>query len=289
VKSLARAFGAGVLAAAFTVAVATLLADSDDPTGASGLVVFTIAFGMTVAISVVMGVFGREFALIGVALCGVWVTLTTVLIVRVVTGDSADLLAGFVFVLAICVGAFFVAWLGWFIGTVVCVSMGHFTSRDLSEIAYARSGRSSPDGSVYDDALDELARRLAVGERVAARSMAIEHRPTWHRPLAVVATDRRLVMAPMATDGELGDDTLSIPAHTLATASVRSLDRDGTTRRSLSSHDDVIDISTTDGTRSRFVLAYESKVRAAPNAAPDPVGGADAIRHWIRTRATTYH
>ncbi|HSP27205.1 MAG TPA: hypothetical protein VLN74_01565 [Ilumatobacteraceae bacterium] len=288
-KSLARAFGAGVLAAALAVAAATALAATDDPAGASGLMFFAVAFGVLVAISVVMGVFGREFALIAVGLCGVWVTLTTVLIVRFVVDDTTELLAGFVFVLGLFVAGFFVAWLGWFIGTVVCVSKGHFTSRDLSEIAYARSGRSSPDGSVYDDALEELVSRLAVGERVTARSMAIEHRSTWHRPLAVVATDRRLVMAPMDTEGELGDDTVSIPAHALATAKVPSLNRDGTTRRALSSHNDVIDITTTDGSRSRFVLAYESKVRAAPNAAPDPVGGADAIRHWIRTHATTYH
>ena len=68
-----------------------------------------------------------------------------------------------------------------------------------------------------------------------------------------------------------------------------SLNRDGTTRRSLSSHNDLIDITTTDGNRYRLVLAYEPKVRTKANAIPDPVGGADAIRHWVRTHATTYH
>jgi hypothetical protein len=294
VKALARAFGAGVLAAALVVAAATALANTDAPTSNSGLAFFAVLFAVLVGVSVVMGVFGREFALVAVALCGAWVTLTTVLIVRAVTDDTTDLLAGSVFVLGLCVVAFFIAWIGWFIGTVVCVSKGHFPSRDLSEIAYGRTGRATAAGeSVYDDVLDELVRRHAGGERVEARSMAIERRSTWHRPLAVAATDRQLVMAPMNPEGELVDEVLSIPSHALASASVRSLSRDGSTRRSLSSHDDLIDITTTDGSRHRFVLAYEPKRRPGPKGAPDPapdrVGGADAIRHWIRTRATTYH
>jgi hypothetical protein len=142
---------------------------------------------------------------------------------------------------------------------------------------------------MYDDLLDELARRCAPAERVTARSMAIERRSTWHRPLAVVATDRHLLMAPMTPEGELDAETMSIPAHALASASVSSLNRDGTTRRSLSSHNDLIDITTIDGTRRRLVLAYEPKVRQKTPAAPDQVGGADAIRHWIRTHASTYH
>jgi hypothetical protein len=142
---------------------------------------------------------------------------------------------------------------------------------------------------VYDDVLDELQRRLPLGERLTARSMAIERRPTWHRPLAVITTDRQLVMAPMNPDGELVDEVLSIPTHALASASVSSLNRDGTQRRSLSSHNDVIDVTATDGNRRRFVLAYEPKVRTKGNAAPAPIGGATAIRQWIRTHAATYH
>jgi hypothetical protein len=290
VKTLARAFGAGVLAAALAVAGATVLAGSDVPSGRAGLVSLVVAFGVLVAVSVVMGVFGREFALIVVGLCGVWAALSSVTIVRVVLDDTTDLLGALVFVLGACVAAFFVAWLGWFIGTIVCVSKGHFTSRALSEIAYGRNARAAEGGSsVYDDVLDELERRCAGAERVTARSMAIERRSTWHRPLAVIATDRQLVMAPMNPEGELDGEVLSIPSHALASASVSSLNRDGTTRRSLSSHDDVVDITTTDGSRRRLVLAYEPKVRAKANAAPDPVGGANAIRHWIRTHATTYH
>jgi hypothetical protein len=290
VKTLARAFAIGVLVAALVVVVATLLAGSDVPSGRAGLINLAVAFGLLVAISVVMGVFGREFALIVVALCGVWATLSALVIVRVILDDTTDLLGALVFVLGACVAAFFVAWIGWFIGTIVCVSKGHFPSRDLSRVAYGRDSRTTAGGeSVYDDVLDELARRGAGGERVRARSMAIERRSTWHRPLAVVATDRQLVMAPMSPDGELVDEVVSIPSHALASASVSSLNRDGTTRRSLSSHNDVIDITANDGRRVRLVLAYEPRVRQKTPAAPDQVGGADAIRHWIRTHASTYH
>ncbi len=142
---------------------------------------------------------------------------------------------------------------------------------------------------MYDDVLDDLASRCAGGGRVTARSMAIERRSTWNRPLAVIATDRQLVMAPMNPEGELDDEVVSIPSHALASAAVSSLNRDGTTRRSLSSHNDLIDITATDGSRRRLVLAYEPKVRTKANAKPDPVGGADAIRHWVRTNASTYH
>jgi hypothetical protein len=290
VKTLARAFGIGVLVAALVVAVATLLAGSDVPSGRAGLINLAVAFGVLVAVSVVMGVFGREFALIVVALCGVWVTLSALVIVRVVLDDTTDLLGALVFVLGACVAAFFVAWLGWFIGTIVCVSKGHFPSRDLSRVAYGLDSRTTgARDSGYGDLLDELARRCAGGERVTARSMAIERRSTWHRPLAVIATDRQLTMAPMSPEGELVDEVVSIPSHALASASVSSLNRDGTTRRSLSSHDDLIDITANDGTRLRLVLAYEPKVRQKTPAAPDQVGGADAIRHWIRTHASTYH
>jgi len=279
-----------VLAAALAIAGATLLAGSDVPSGRAGPVSLVLAFGVLVAVSVVMGVFGREFALIVVALCGVWATLSAVMVVRVVLDDTTDLLGALVFVLGACVVAFFVAWLGWSIGTIVCVSKGHFPSRDLSRVAYGRDSRTTGDGdSGYGDILDELARRCAGGERVTARSMAIERRSTWHRPLAVITTDRQLVMAPMTPEGELDAEVLSIPSHALVSASVSSLNRDGTTRRSLSSHNDVIDITATDGSRRRLVLAYEPKVRTKANAIPDPVGGADAIRHWIRTHATTYH
>jgi hypothetical protein len=290
VKTLARAFGIGVLVAAIVVAVATLLAGSDVPSGRAGLINLAVAFAALVAVSVVMGVFGREFALIVVALCGVWATLSALVIVRVVLDDTTDLLGALVFVLGACVAAFFVAWLGWFIGTIVCVSKGHFPSRDLSRVAYGRDSRTTgARDSGYGDLLDELARRCAGGERVTARSMAIERRSTWHRPLAVIATDRQLIMAPMSPEGELDAEVLSIPSHALASASVSSLNRDGTTRRSLSSHNDVIDITATDGSRRRLVLAYEPKVRQKTPAAPDQVGGADAIRHWIRTHASTYH
>lgn len=289
-RTLAKAFAAGAACAALAVALATVLTDTDDPTGLSALVVFAVAFVAFVAISVATGVFGREFALIVVALGGVWATLTTVVVLRAATTDDVDLLGGLVFVLALCVAGFFVAWLGWFIGTVVCVSKGHFPSRDLSEIAYGRNARATAGGeSVYDDVLDELERRCAGGERVTARSMAIERRSTWHRPLAVITTDRQLVMAPMNPEGELEDEVVSIPSHALASASVSSLNRDGTTRRSLSSHNDLIDITATDGSRRRLVLAYEPKVRAKANAIPDPVGGAGAIRQWICTHANTYH
>lgn len=289
-KTLAKAFGAGVLAAVLAVAGATLLAGSDVPSGRAGPASLVVAFGVLLAVSVVMGVFGREFALIVVALCGVWATLSAVVIVRVVLDDTTDLLGALIFVLGASVAAFFLAWLGWFIGTIVCVSKGHFTSRALSEIAYGRNARATGGGeSVYDDVLDELERRWAGGERVTARSMAIERRSTWHRPLAVIATDRQLVMAPMNPEGELDDEVLSIPSHALASASVSSLNRDGTTRRSLSSHNDVVDITARDGSHRRLVLAYEPKRRTKANATPDPVGGADAIRHWIRTHAATYH
>lgn len=289
-RTLAKAFGAGVLAAALAVAVATLLAGSDIPSGRAGPVSLALAFGVLAAVSVVMGVFGRELALIVVALCGVWATLSAVAIVRVVLDDTMNLLRALIFVLGACVVAFFVAWLGWFIGTIVCVSKGHFTSRALSEIAYGRNARAAEGGaSVYDDVLDELASRSAGGGRVTARSMAIERRATWHRPLAVIATDRQLVMAPMNPEGELDGEVLAIPSHALASASVSSLNRDGSARRSLSSHNDLIDITTTDGSRRRLVLAYEPKVRTKANASPDPVGGADAIRHWVRTNALTYH
>jgi hypothetical protein len=285
VRALAVAFAVGVLAAAAVVAIAAVSTDQ----GAAGLAALVVGLGAATAFAVAWGVFGREFALIGMAWCGVWTALTANVLVRSVT-DDADLLAGFVAVLALSVGGFFVSLLGWLVGTVACSLSGHFTSRDLSEIAYARtSSAGSASGQHFNDLLDEVGHRHAADEPVTARSMGIERRLTWSRPVAIVATDRRLIVAPLNGDYELDTDVLTVPAHALATASIASLDRNGSTRRSLSSHDDHIDITTSEGDRRRLVLAYESKSRALSNAAPHQLGGADAIRHWIRTHATTYH
>jgi hypothetical protein len=117
--------------------------------------------------------------------------------------------------------------------------------------------------------------------------MGVERRTVWSRPVAVVVTDGRLILAPLNADYEVDTDVAIVPTYALASASIDSLDRSGTTRRSLSSHDDTIDITTTEGDRRRFILAYETKSRPGSSAAV--VGGADAIRHWIRTHATTYH
>jgi hypothetical protein len=284
VRALAGAFAVGVLAA-----IAALVAVAVAPTGgaAVGVAVLALGFVAATAVSVVSGVFGREFALIGVGWCGAWTALTANVVVRAVT-DDADLLAGFVAVLGLSVGGFFVSLFGWLIGTAACGLSGHFTSRELSEVAYARTGKAgSASGRHFDEILDEVGHRHGSNEQVIARSMGVERRTAWSRPVAVVATDRRLIVAPLNADYEVDSDVSIVPTYALASASVASLDRGGSTRRELSSHDDTIDITTTEGDRRRFILAYESKRRSDSSAAA--VGGADAIRHWIRTHANTYH
>jgi hypothetical protein len=272
-------------------AVVTVLAVATVTTGqaTAGAAIVVTGFGAATALSVLSGVFGREFALIGVGWCGAWTALTGNVVVRSVT-DDADLLAGFVAVLALSVAGFVVSFVGWFIGTLVCGLSGHFTSRELSEVAYARtSSEGSASGQHFSELLDQVGDRHAGDERVTARSMGVERRTTWSRPVAIVTTDRRLIVAPLNHDYELDTDVLTVPAHALASASVASLDRDGSTRRSLSSHDDHVELTTTEGDRRRFVLAYESRTRPEASAAAPQVGGADAIRHWVRTNATTYH
>jgi hypothetical protein len=272
-------------------AVVTVLAVATVTTGqaTAGAAIVVTGFGAATALSVLSGVFGREFALIGLGWCGAWTALTGNVVVRSVT-DDADLLAGFVAVLALIVAGFVVSFVGWFIGTLVCGLSGHFTSRELSEVAYARtSSEGSASGQHFSELLDQVGDRHAGDERVTARSMGVERRTTWSRPVAIVTTDRRLIVAPLNHDYELDTDVLTVPAHALASASVASLDRDGSTRRSLSSHDDHVELTTTEGDRRRFVLAYESRTRPEASAAAPQVGGADAIRHWVRTNATTYH
>jgi hypothetical protein len=286
VRALAGAFAVGLIAAIVAVLAVARVSTGQ---GATGVAVVVFGFVAAAALSVVSGVFGREFALIGVGWCGAWTALTGNVVLRSVT-DDADLLAGFVAVLALTVGGFFVSFVSWFIGTLVCGLSGHFTSRDLSEIAYARtSSAGSASGQHFSELLDQVGDRHAGDERVTARSMGVERRTTWSRPVAIVTTDRRLIVAPLNHDYELDNDVLTVPAHALASASVASLDRNGSTRRSLSSHDDHVDVTTTEGDRRRFVLAYESRTRPDASAAAPQVGGADAIRHWIRTNATTYH
>lgn len=281
-RALAGSFAVGALAAIAAV-VAVAAADS----GTAGLAVVVLGFVAATALSVVSGVFGREFALIGVGWCGAWTALTANILLRAVN-DDADLLSGFVAVLMLTVGGFFLSWLGWFIGTLACGLSGHFTSRELSEVAYARTGKAgSASGQHFDELLDEVGHRHGSNEHVIARSMGVERRTVWSRPVAVVATDGRLILAPLNADYEVDADVAIVPTYALATASIDSLDRSGSTRRSLSSHDDTVDITTTEGDRRRFILAYESKSKKDSSAAV--VGGADAIRHWIRTHASTYH
>lgn len=283
-RALAGAFAVGVLAA---IAVVMAVAEVATHEGAVGVTVLVLGYVAATAVSVVSGVFGREFALIGIGWCGAWTALTANVVVRVVT-DDADLLAGFVAMLMLTVGGFFLSWLGWLVGTAACRLSGHFTSSDLSEVAYARTGKAgSASGQHFDELLDEVGHRHGFNEHVIARSMGVERRTRWSRPVAVVVTDRRLIVAPLNTEYEVETDVSIVPTYALASASIDSLDRSGSTRRSVSSHDDTIDITTTEGDRRRFILAYESKTRPGSSAAV--VGGADAIRHWIRTHANTYH
>jgi hypothetical protein len=183
------------------------------PTGgaAVGVAVLALGFVAATAVSVVSGVFGREFALIGVGWCGAWTALTANVVVRAVT-DDADLLAGFVAVLGLSVGGFFVSLFGWLIGTAACGLSGHFTSRELSEVAYARTGKAgSASGRHFDEILDEVGHRHGSNEQVIARSMGVERRTAWSRPVAVVATDRRLIVAPLNADYEVDSRRLDRP------------------------------------------------------------------------------
>ena len=288
VKTLARAFGAGVSPLRSPSWAATLLAGSDLPewTRRSGLP--GRPFGVLVAVSVVMGVFGREFTLIVVGLCGVWAALSAVVIVRVVLDDTTDLLGALVFVLGACVAAFFVAWLGWFIGTIVCVSKGHFPSRperDRLRTRRAGDGAGHPVRRPFSTNWRGVAAREPT---VTARSMAIERRSTWHRPLAVVATDRQLVMAP---DEPRGNSTARC---------CRSRRRAGQCLGSAAStgmapRADHVESRRRHRHHRRRRKPAPARPRVRAQGAhegqrdPDPVGGADAIRHWIRTHATTYH
>jgi hypothetical protein len=287
VKQIAVAFGVGA-----ATAVVTSIALTMRPTeiGAVDVGIVVIAFSAALALSGLWGVFGREFAMIGVAWCGAWTAWSTGVLIRFFTDDTTDLLVGSIAVLALSVGGFVVTFVAWMIGQIVCVSTGHHTSKELSEIATGRPDSwVSVSGQTLPELFDEVERLAPRGEPLEARSMGIEHRRTWKRPVAIVATRRTLIVAPINADGLLRDDVAVISPPTLTSASVRSLDRTGATRRSLSHHDDVIEITTVDGRHRRLTLAYEPRRRPTSTEPEPEVGAANAVRRWIRVNATTYH
>ena len=286
-KQVAVAFVVGAVAAVVTSVALTVR-----PTaiGAVDVGIVVVAFLAAMAYSVLWGVFGREFAMIGVAWCGAWAAWTSGVLIRFLTDDTTDLLVGSIVVLALSVGGFVVTFVAWMIGQIVCVSTGHHTSRELSEIATGRPDSwVSMSGQTLPELFDEVERLAPHGEPLEARSMGIEHRRTWKRPVAIVATRRTLIVAPIDADGILRDDVAVISAPTLASASVRSLDRTGATRRSLSHHDDLIEITTVDGRQRRLTLAYEPRRRPSSTEPTPEVGAANAVRRWIRVNAATYH
>jgi hypothetical protein len=292
VKQLVLAFIAGAGAA---IGTSLALVVFPTPSGIVSVALFALLCVVSVAFAAGWGVFGREFALIGLAWCGAWVAWSGGVFVRFLTDDTTDLLVGSIFVLFVCVGGFFATWFTWMIGTLVCGGTGHYTSKELSEIA---AGRDRPLTVALRRTLDELTDEVgdlaAHGRRITARSLAIERRRTWRRPALIVATDRELIVAPLDDRGVVADDVLTVSSTGLATGSVRSLDRNGATRRSLSHHDDLIEITTTDGRSRRVTLAYQPRRRRAQpgtveSTGEPEIGGADAIRNWVRVHAATYH
>lgn len=173
----------------------------------------------------------------------------------------------------------------WSIGNVICDARDLPTAHRLVAPAYAEDLPGYPlwttdAGPAIRSTLDELAER--VTEPVDGRAVGIIAGLPRDVPVVVLLAGERLVVQPVDINGQANGETRILDSADIATVAMRSVRPDGTERQ-VNAYDDVITITSTDGSRTRLRLPYGTR------GVGTSTGGSDVIRDWLRARSTTAH
>jgi hypothetical protein len=171
----------------------------------------------------------------------------------------------------------------WWIGDLVCDARDLPTARRLVAPAYADDHPGYPlwttdAGPAIRSTLDRLAERVAQGAPVDGRAVGIVAGLPRDVPVVVMLAGDRLTIQPVDINGAATDEPRTLNSADIAAVSMRSVNPDGTERR-INAYDDLITITSTDGSRTRLRLPYGTR---GVGTATD---GPDMIRRWLRARS----
>lgn len=285
--TLTRSFGFGVLIGLLGIGAAVLgvAIEGDEGGGWGGLLLVPVVAASILLFSLVTSFLGRPSDVGVVAAAGVALTLMIAATVRTIQlGEGGS---GIVVSVVLGVGALvilgIVARAAWFVGDGIASAMGLPTERRLVAKVYGvdRSGSTWVDDA--REQLDLSLRELADTELpggVDVTAIGVQHRAVRTEPVALALGRSTLVIRPLRMNGHLDGDAIRIDASGIASASIRSQDRDGARRRVVNVYDDVIELHTADGRRLRLSLPYGGD---AGTASPE-----EHIRTWIRQHAAIY-
>lgn len=274
----------GLAAVGGAWATATL-SDGGDGDGNGLLTIFVavvVLFGSTAVTNLVAGVFGRDHEWGLLAALGTTSVLLVAVGIVIVTTGAAAIVPGLTFVAAAGVVVAAVARASWFVGDRLCSVTGHATAADLAAPAFPEPDGPTPWTTAAAGQITATVRslegRLEDEGAVVARAIGVQHRVTWHRPLAVLVAERSLLVAALGLDGRLAGESDVIARDAIVEVRFRS-EPDGGPRREINAFDDLIELADRRGRRWRFTLPYSST-----DIGDGDRDGSEAVRSWLRRR-----
>jgi hypothetical protein len=258
--------------------------DAESPNEA----VFIIA-GMSIVVLLagvgfVVGWFGRERDDVVVVAAGAGIVSAVALVIASLLYEEVAI-ASVVLAVGVALAGAAVGAATWWIGNFVCDARNLPTAHRLVAPAFAEDHPGYPlwttdAGPAIRVTLDQLAERVAPGEPVDGRAVGIVTGLPRDFPVVLLLAGGRLVVQTVDINGHANGETRILGPADIATVSMRSMKPDGTERQ-INAYDDVIAITSTDGSHTRLRLPYGTR------GVGTSTGGPDVIREWLRARSTS--
>ncbi len=226
----------------------------------------------------VAGWFGRERDDVVIVAAGAGVVAAIALVVAsLLYGEIA--LASVVLAVGVAIAGAAVGATTWWIGNLICDARDLPTAHRLVAPAYAKDHPGYPlwttdAGPAIRTTLEQLAEWVAPGESVEGRAVGIVLGLPRDIPVVVLLAGHRLVIQPVDINGFANGEASTLDSADIAAVSMRSVKPDGTERQ-INAYDDVITISSADGSHTRVRLPYGTR------GVGTTTGGPDVIRHWL--------
>ena len=230
------------------------------------------------AVGFVAGWFGRERDDVVIVAAGAGiVTAVALVIASLLYGEIA--LASVVLAVGVAIAGGAVGAATWWIGDLICDARDLPTAHRLVAPAYAEDHPGYPlwttdAGPAIRTTLDRLAERVATGEPVDGRAVGIVLGLPRDVPVVVLLVGGRLVIQPVTINGAADGEPRTLDSADIAAVSMRSVKPDGTEHQ-INAYDDVITITSADGSRTRLRLPYGTR------GVGTTTGGPDVIRRWL--------
>ena len=226
----------------------------------------------------VAGWFGRERDDVVIVAAGAGIVAAVALAIASLLYDEIAF-ASVVLAVGVAIAGAAVGAATWWIGDLICDARDLPTAHRLVAPAYAEDHPGYPlwttdAGPAIRTTLDQLAERVAPGEPVDGRAVGIVLGLPRDVPVVVLLVGERLVIQPVDINGAANGEPRTLAGADIAAVSMRSVKPDGTERQ-INAYDDVITITSADGSRTRLRLPYGTR------GVGTTTGGPDVIRRWL--------